>query len=84
MSDDTYKINFLCRNCGETGTITIPDGVTIAEVECPKCKCKTLERAAPVPRGSKPFSVNDNFLVDEDEDRDYHGNFNMNTDVLRE
>ncbi|MFH1229034.1 MAG: hypothetical protein V1678_01245 [Candidatus Aenigmatarchaeota archaeon] len=78
MGDNTYRINFVCKNCGETGTISIPDGVNVEDVECPNCKCKTMQVTGSASHSvRKGFSINENFLVDEDEDRDDHGNFNI-------
>jgi len=41
--DDTYNIEFICRNCGEIGTLEVPMGTKLEDMPCPNCKCKTLE-----------------------------------------
>jgi Zn finger protein HypA/HybF involved in hydrogenase expression len=57
--DDTYSIGFRCRNCGETGSLDIPKGTRLEDVECPNCRCKTLDLNSGT---SSIVGVNDNFI----------------------
>jgi hypothetical protein len=40
--DNTYDVNFACRNCGETGKLNVPKGTKLEDMPCPICGCKTL------------------------------------------
>jgi Zn finger protein HypA/HybF involved in hydrogenase expression len=42
-SYDIYRIEFMCRNCGEEGNLDIPKGTKLEDMPCPNCDCKTLE-----------------------------------------
>jgi hypothetical protein len=41
--NNTYDIEFLCRNCGRIGRLEVPMGTKLEDMPCPNCKCKTLE-----------------------------------------
>lgn len=43
MGEDTYSIDFICRNCGTTGSINVPKGTKLENMPCPNCDCKALE-----------------------------------------
>ena len=44
MSDDTYKVEVLCKNCGFEGEIEIEKGVKIEDHPCPNCGNRDLIR----------------------------------------
>lgn len=44
MSDDLYKIDAICSNCGFDGNIEIPKGIIIDDFGCPNCGCLKLQR----------------------------------------
>ncbi len=43
---DTYSMEAHCKNCGESWTINIPQGVTVEKQEkmtiCDNCKCGNI------------------------------------------
>jgi hypothetical protein len=41
--DDTYSIEFMCRNCEETGSLEVPRGTKLEDMPCPHCRCNALE-----------------------------------------
>lgn len=40
----TYQIRYHCSNCGDSGTIEVPQGQTVDATRCPHCGCRTLSR----------------------------------------
>ena len=39
---ETYSAEVKCTNCGWSGTLEIPKGTAIDEMECPECKVVAL------------------------------------------
>ena len=41
---ETYSAECECTNCGWSGTLEIPKGTAIDEMECPECKVVALAK----------------------------------------
>jgi uncharacterized Zn finger protein len=44
MSNNAYKVEVSCKNCGFSGEIEIEKGVEVENYECPNCGNHTLKR----------------------------------------